>query len=221
MARRKILWLALGVLLVCSIMGGFILHRDHALASDIHYAELLYLGFRPNYNLNVPKISDFGPYEKDAYPATGQFPSSTELFIYLITKQILTGANYGLFALSGVPPYWGEDPRKFSRTNNAWCVTLDLDPLRLPNVPYWRWNNSEYGKNGEPYKPVLAPFLFSRNLDIRCLSEAHSDRLRDIAPYGLKGVLVVMTDGTAKFLRPEQIESEFNPLGLTNAVLRP
>ena len=138
-----------------------------------------------------------------------------------MTKQILTGANYGLFALSGVPPYWGEDPLKFSMTNNAWCVTLNLDPKRLPDVPDWRWNNSEYGEHGEPSPPLLAPFLFSRNLDIQNLSEANSDRLRDIPPYGLRGILVVMTDGEAKFLRPEQIESEFNPMGLTNAVLRP
>ena len=221
MAKRTILLLALGVFSACSIIGGFILYRDHALAQDIHYAELLYLGFRPNYNLHVQNISDFGQYEKDAYPVTGQFPSSTKFFINLMTKQILTGANYGLFALSGVPPYWGKDPLKFSKTNNAWSVTLDLDPMRLPNVPDWRRNGSEHGADGISTPPQLAPFIFSRNLDIRSLSEAHSDRLRDIAPYGLKGVLVVMTDGEAKFLRPEQIESEFNPMGLTNSVLRP
>ena len=221
MARRKILWLALGVFLACSITGKFILYQKHSLTRDIHYAELLYRGFRPNYNLHVQHISDFGPDEEVAYPVTGQFPSSTEFFINLITKQILTGFNYGIFAVSGVPAYWGNDQQCFSRTNNAWCVTLDLDPMRLPDVPDWRRKSSEYGKNGESSPPLLAPFIFSRNLDIRSLSEAHSDRLRDVPPYGREGVLVVMTDGEAKFLRPEQIESEFNPMGLTNAVLRP
>ena len=220
MAKRKILWLALGIL-ACSVIGGVMLYRADALKRDIQTAELLYRGFRPDYNLHVQNISDFGPYEKDAYPATGQFPSSTEFFINLMTKQLLTGANYGLFAISGVPPYWGEDPLKFSRTNNAWCVTLDLDPMQLPDVPDWRRNSSDNGKDRGSSPPQLAPFLISRNLDIQSLSEAHSDRLRDIAPYGLKGVLVVMTDGEAKFLRPEQIESEFNPMGLTNAVLHP
>ena len=201
-AINKKLVLILAILLAGFATGSFMLYQSKSLERDIQTAELLYNGFRPDYNMNVPVNYSFTPWEKDAYPSTDQFTSSTEYFINLMTKHIISGANYGLFALSGVPPYWGEDPIKFTSTNNAWCIALDYDPKNIPN----------------------APFMFSRNLDISHLSEAHPSRLRDIEPYGLKGVLVVLANGYAGeaiFIRAEDIEKEFNPLGLTNAVLRP
>ena len=197
-ARRKILWLILGTLLATAIAGPM-LYRQYAIKRDLNTAFWLYQGIRPNYNMNVPVSYSFEPWEKDAYPTTGRFSSSTEYFRNTMTNNLLQGCNYGIFALSGVPPYWGEEPAIFTSNNNAWCVALDYDPHRLPN----------------------APFMFSRNLDIHHLSEAHPDRLRNIAPYGRKGVLAVMADGTAKFIRPSEIIGVFIQPGLTNAVLRP
>ena len=197
-ARRRILWLLLSILLASAIVGPM-LYRQYEIKRDINTAFSLYLGIRPNYNMNVPVSYSFAPWEEDAYPATGRFSSSTEYFRNTMTNHLLQGCNYGIFALSGVPPYWGEEPSVFTSNNNAWCVALDYDPHRLPN----------------------APFMFSRNLDIQHLSEAHPDRLRNIAPYGRKGVLVVMADGTAKFILPSDIIGVFIKPGLTNAVLRP
>ena len=198
MARRIILWLLLGIFMA-SILGGPIIYRYFSLKQDIHTAEGLYLGIKPDYNIDFPISHSFAPWENAAYPVTGIFSSSTEYFVNLMTNQWLMGCNYGIFALTGVPPYWGVDPHNFHSANNAWCIALDYDPHKLPD----------------------APFMFSRNLDILHLSEAHPDRLRNIAPYGLKGVLVVKTDGSVIFIPSKRIESEFNPLGLTNAVLRP
>ena len=201
-ASNKKLLLLLSILVACIATGSFMLYQSNSLERDIQTAELLYNCFRPDYNMSVPISYSFTPWEKDAFPTTGQFSSSTEFFTNLMVKNWITGANYGLFSLSGVTPYWGEDPLKFTSANNAWCVALDFDPKNIPDVP----------------------FLFSRNLDIRHLSEAHPSRLRDVEPYGLKGVLVVLANGhaeKAKFIRAEDIEKEFNPIGLTNAVLRP
>ena len=188
----------LGIVLASAILGPM-LYRQYAVKSDLNTAFALYLSIRPNYNLNVPVSFSFASWEADAYPATGRFASSTEYFRNTMVTQLLVGCNYGVFALTGVPPYWGNDPTKFTSNNNAWCVALDYDPHRLPN----------------------APFMFSRNLDIQHLSEANPDRLRDIAPYGRRGVLVVMADGTAKFIRPNEITTVFTQAGLTNTVLRP
>ncbi|HQF21739.1 MAG TPA: hypothetical protein PLT37_10930 [Kiritimatiellia bacterium] len=197
-ARRRIGWLLLSIILAVAIVGP-ILYRQYAVKRDIHTAFSIYSGIRPNYNMNVPVSYSFVPWEEDAYPATGRFSSSTEYFRNTMTNHLLQGCNYGIFALSGMPPCWEEDPAAFTSNHNAWCVVLDYDPHRLPD----------------------APFMFSRNLDIQRLSEAHPDRLRNVVPYGRKGVLIVMADGTAKFIRPSDIIDVFIQPGLTNAVLRP
>ena len=182
----------------CCVGGGVFVYQGKALKRNVESAELIYRSIRPNYNLNVSDRSYFAKWEKDAYPSSGTFSSSTEYIRNLVSNKWIQ-PYFGLFALPGVTPYRGEDSAKFSSNNNAWVMTLDIDPKKLPRVP----------------------FMFTRNLDIRCLSEAHPKRLRDVAPFGKRGILVVMTDGSARFIRAEDIEKEFNPLGLTNDVLRP
>ena len=200
----RYLLMSIALLLIGIVFGLSIYWHMTALERDIDQSHWVARGLAPDYNLDVPfPISDtFDPWEKASFPASGVVASSTEYFRNMVSNKWFQ-PYFGLFALSGIPTYDGEDPAMFKPENNAWCVTADLIPRyhTLPRGP--------------------CPFMFTRNLDITRLSEAKADRLRDVPPYGLRGVLVVMTDCSAKFLRPEQIESDFNPLGFTNAVLRP
>jgi hypothetical protein len=102
-ARRRLGWLLLSFILAVAI-GGPILYRQSAVKRDIHTAFSIYSGIRPNYNMNVPVSYSFVPWEEDAYPATGRFSSSTEYFRNTMTNHLLQGCNYGIFALSGMPP---------------------------------------------------------------------------------------------------------------------
>lgn len=179
-------------------LAGILIWREASLYLDIDHARGLCLGVIPNYSIDSPDPKLFSDWEKDSYPASGAFSSSTEFFRNLVIKGRIQ-PFFEIYSAPGIPACDGNDPSMFRPENNAWCVTTDLNPLNLPQCPY----------------------MFTRNLDITSISDARADRLRDIPPYGRRGVLVIMTDCSAKFIPAKQIESEFNPLGLTNAVLRP
>ncbi|MBP1589170.1 MAG: hypothetical protein ILO10_03130 [Kiritimatiellae bacterium] len=187
------MWIGVAILLACGCG-----HQR-----DVDRAKMLYNGFRPNFNLDAPQAQE--EIEKNveaSFPETGKFKTTTEFFVFLMDEEWICGANYGLFALPGVPAYPGTNSCQFSARNNAWCVVLDY-PLE--------WFDE-------------VPFLFSRNLGISSLTDANADALLDISPYGKTGVLVVYPQEggcRAEFLLPSQIEDTFRKHGATNGVLRP
>ncbi len=204
LAGKRIGWrlaglgFALATVVVAAAWGTY---RSRALERDKQKAYLLFSGFAPNYTAIL--VEGFEAMEADTFPAWGVFPNSTAFFAGLVERCILNGATFDLFALPGVPPCRSAAPADFSCSNNAWCVVAD-------------YRTEWYGKD--------VPFLFTRNLAIDSLSEASAEALEGIAPYGKKGVLALYPDAwgcRVKFIPATDIATAFNPLHVTNRVLRP
>lgn len=126
------------------------------------------------------------------------FATSTEYFRWLITNNVLD-ASFHIFSAYGLPSYAGLDASRFSSTQNAWCVTADIDDATRS----------------------LTPVLFTKNLNLARLSDPADTGLTDDVPYGTRGVIVVAKDNSANTRRREELHDYFNPAGETNLVLRP
>lgn len=125
------------------------------------------------------------------WPKTGEYRTSTEYFIHLVTSGVLN-VSYDFFAAPGVPPAKTSDPRKFTAENNAWRLVLGLD------------------KAGEG-----TPYLFTKNYDpTRLPGENEPIGLTDSPPFGRQGMVVVLKGGSAFTLKGNQLKSDFfNPAG--------
>lgn len=179
--------------------------REHCIERDKTSTAWLYSGFRPDWcpEAQGPDV-DWAAVERESFPHSGDYETSTEFFLHLVERGVICcNVNYSLFALPGVKACDSTNAADFRPENNAWCVALDAHPQEgIPDVP----------------------FLFSRNLDIQRLDQATPDALRDIPPYGRKGVLVLYPgyySSRVEFIPPERIATDFNPTGATNPVLRP
>lgn len=127
------------------------------------------------------------------------FRSSTDYFRAIVTNHYLM-IDYSYFAARGIPAYAGSDPEGFAASNNAWCVTADLEEPASRRPRY--------------------PLYFTRNLHVTNLAESLSGSMYG-TPFGDRGLPVVFSDGSGDVLRRTQLASEFCPQGLSNAVLRP
>ena len=179
--------------------------RKHCIERDKMSARWLYAGFRPDWcpEAHGPDV-DWDAVVRESFPRSGDHATSTEFFLHLVEQGVICcNVNYSLFALPGVPACDSTNAADFRPENNAWCVVLDAQPQEgIPDVP----------------------FLFSRNLDIQRLDQASPDALRDIPPYGRKGVLVLYPGyygSRVEFIPPARIATDFNPTGAINPVLRP
>lgn len=125
------------------------------------------------------------------WPKTGQYRTSTEYFVHLVTSGVLN-VSYDFFAAPGVPPAKTTDPRQFTADNNAWRLVLGLDPASEGT-----------------------PFLFTKNYDPDRLPEENEPiGLTDSPPFGRQGVVVVLKGGSAYTLKGPMLRGEtFNPAG--------
>jgi prepilin-type N-terminal cleavage/methylation domain-containing protein len=129
---------------------------------------------------------------------TGSFQNSTEYWKSVITNEFVD-TTFAVFSAYGLKPYRGLDPNQFTADNNAWCITADQDDATRNVVPG----------------------MFTRNLDIARLNDPLSGAVADSAPFGTRGVVVVMRDSSASTRSPAELAETFNPAGATNRVLRP
>jgi prepilin-type N-terminal cleavage/methylation domain-containing protein len=126
------------------------------------------------------------------------FDNSTDYFKWLVTNGMVE-VTFDFFSAYGLPEARGVDAGKFTAEHNAWCVVADV------------------GNGGHPSTPVL----FTRNLSITALDDDLGDALTDGTPFGKAGVVVVTRGGSAGPLVARDLGESFNPIGATNAVLRP
>ena len=138
---------------------------------------------------------------KSVYPrssGTGSFQNSTEYWKSVITNEF-ADMTFAVFSAYGLKAYRGLDPNQFTADDNAWCITADMD---------------DTARN-------IVPAMFTRNLGIARLNDPLSGAVADSAPFGTRGVVVVMRDCSASIRSPADLAETFNPAGVTNRVLRP
>lgn len=123
------------------------------------------------------------------WPQKGEYRTSTEFFIHLVESGMMT-VTYDFFAAPGIPPAKTMDPNGFKAENNAWRLVLGLDKA-----------------------PEGTPFLFSKNYDPGQLNRGDEPIvLNNEAPFGQKGVVVVLKGGSAFCLKGNQLKNSFfNP----------
>ncbi len=129
---------------------------------------------------------------------TGAFQDSTEYWKWVITNEF-ADITFAVFSAHGLKAYRGLDAGQFTADDNAWCVTADLDDSARSMIPA----------------------MFTRNLGITRLSDSLAGAVADNAPFGTRGVVVVMKDSSAAIRSPGDLAETFNPAGATNRVLRP
>ena len=123
------------------------------------------------------------------WPQKGEYRTSTEFFIHLVESGVMA-VTYDFFAAPGIPPAKTVDANEFKAANNAWRLVLGLD-----------------------HAPEGTPFLFSKNYDPGQLNTGEGPLvLTKEAPFGQKGVVVVLKGGSAFCLRGNQLKNSFfNP----------
>ena len=201
----RIILLATVVAVAAAVAASVWTWHAHSIERDKWSARSIYEGLTCIWQADFPSDVDMAELERECCPQPGDYPTSTDFFIHAIKDGfICCNINYSLFALPGVPKCDSTNAADFRPENNAWCVTLDCHPMK---------QTLEY------------PFLFSRNLDIGRLDQASAEALRDIPPYGKKGVLALYPSYCfayrVEFIPADRIATDFNPTGATNAVIRP
>ncbi len=122
------------------------------------------------------------------WPQTGQYQTSTEFFIDLVTNGVMT-VSYAFFSAPGIPPARSRDAADFTADNNAWRLVLDLDQASEGT-----------------------PFLFTKNCDPDNLITSGGKLQLRGEPFGGRGLVVVLKGGAAFALKGPQVDPElFNP----------
>ncbi|MCX6996081.1 MAG: prepilin-type N-terminal cleavage/methylation domain-containing protein [Kiritimatiellaeota bacterium] len=127
---------------------------------------------------------------KANWPSSNSFAASKDYFIYLVTNGVLN-VDFSFFALPGVLAYKGTNAASFGATNNAWLVTVGLTDDSLD----------------------ATPLFMTKNLNITTLSASPSAPAAGSVPFGSKGVAVVYKGGNTLFIKPDQLTSNFYPVG--------
>ncbi len=136
--------------------------------------------------------------EMAAWPKMGQFQTSTEFFIHMVTGGIMC-VSYDFFSARGIPSAKSMDAADFKAENNAWRLVLDLDEA-----------------------PEGTPFLFTRNYDPDRRVGPDGKIQLSGEPFGSKGLVVVMKGGAAFMLKGKQLNmGNFNPSGAVLTVVGP
>ena len=130
------------------------------------------------------------------WPETGDFSTSTEYFINLVTNGVMD-VTYDFFAARDIPGAKSSDEADFKAENNAWKLVLNLNSVR----------------DG-------TPFIFTRNYDISTVPTSEGaiseDQLlgNNGKPFGAAGLVVVQKGGAAMKLSKKSLRTEnFNPAG--------
>lgn len=144
-----------------------------------------------------------------SWPEDGDFDTSTDYFINLVTNGIMD-VSYDFFAARDIPGAKSSKSEDFKAENNAWKLVLNVDGC----------------KDG-------TPFLFTRNYSCSQIpTDAGEIKEEDLGdnkgkPFGTVGLVVVQKGGAAKKLVKKQRRTEeFNaagepPSGITLSVVNP
>jgi hypothetical protein len=141
------------------------------------------------------------------------YRTSTDFFRsycqFLVENGERNGFFYEIFgapSLGGVP-YGGQEPARFQRSNNVWCVVADLKEVE----PDRRDDHS-----------ASLPYMFTRNLGVSALAELTECTDPRMVPLGGRGIVVILRGGGVRILWGRRgIVEYFRSCGLTNTVLRP
>ena len=174
-------------------------HTTAAMVQTVSNGHNIYLSAFAGLD-NSPVTGDDGI---PPFPKVGQYNSSTEYFIDLVTSGVIT-VSYDFFAARGIPGAKSTNPVDFKAENNAWCVVLGLEDA-----------------------PEDTPFMFTRNYAPDAL-QAGDDPLvlTPDPPFGKDGLVVVLKNGAAFYLKKNQLKNSlFNPAqipsGTNLVILRP
>lgn len=131
-----------------------------------------------------------------SWPEDGDFSTSTDYFINLVTNEVMD-VTYDFFAARGIPGAKSSNEADFKEANNAWKLVLNLNAVR----------------DG-------TPFIFTRNYNISTVptseGEITEDQLMDNNgnPFGTDGLVVVQKGGAAmKLTKKGLTQQNFNPAG--------
>lgn len=131
-----------------------------------------------------------------SWPEDGDFSTSTDYFINLVTNGVMD-VTYDFFAARDIPGAKSSDEADFKAENNAWKLVLNLNSVR----------------DG-------TPFIFTRNYKISSVPTSEGaiaeDDLLDNngKPFGTAGLVVVQKGGAALKLAKNSLRTEnFNPAG--------
>ena len=174
-------------------------HTTAAMVQTVSNGHNIYLCAFANH-INSSVVGDDGNLP---FPKVGQYSSSTEYFIDLVTSGVIN-VSYDFFAARGIPGAKSTNPADFKAENNAWCVVLGLEDA-----------------------PGDTPFMFTRNYAPEAL-QAGDDPLvlTHDPPFGKDGLVVVLKNGAAFHLKKNQLRNSlFNPSqtpsGTNLVILRP
>lgn len=174
-------------------------HATAALTQAVSNGHNIYLCAFAN-QINSSVLGDDGNLP---FPKVGQYNTSTEFFIDLVESGRMN-VGYDFFAARGIPGAKSTNSADFNAENNAWCVVLGLEDA-----------------------PDGTPFMFTRNYAPAAL-QAGDDPivLTDQPPFGKDGLVVVLKNGAAFYLKNDRLKNSlFNPAqtpsGTNLVILRP
>ena len=131
-----------------------------------------------------------------AWPEDGDFSTSTDYFIDLVTNGVMD-VSFAFFSARDIPAANSSDPGDFKEANNAWKLVLNLNSVR----------------DG-------TPFLFTRNFKCTTIPTSEGNISEDDLtdndgkPFGTAGLVVVQKGGAAMKLAKKTLKNEyFNPAG--------
>jgi prepilin-type N-terminal cleavage/methylation domain-containing protein len=113
-----------------------------------------------------------------AWPQDGDFGTSTDYFINLVTSGVMS-VSFDFFSARGLQAVKSSDPTDFDAEGNAWNLVLGLDDAKEGTT-----------------------FLFTKNAQVDPLpSEADTAITLDGQPFGEDGMVAVLKGGSAFSLR--------------------
>lgn len=118
-----------------------------------------------------------------AWPQDGDFNTSTDYFINLVTSQVMS-VSFDFFAARGLPAVKSSTPTDFTAAGNAWNLVLNLDDAKEGTT-----------------------FIFTKNAQVTTLpTDAGTAITLQDQPFGTDGMVAVLKGGSAFSLRgPRQL----------------
>ncbi len=130
-----------------------------------------------------------------AWPKSGannitnyQFATSTDFFRYMVTSEWMN-VSFGFFSAPGVTA--ASNNATFDSANNAWCIVgdiLDSYPDTAPAL-FTRNLGGGGGTSGTTFNTMNTTFTAD--------ARGFVDQIKDVAPFGKKGMVFVTTGGAS------------------------
>ncbi len=131
-----------------------------------------------------------------AWPKVGDYDSSTDFFINLVTSEVMT-VSFDFFSAKGLAAYKTSDSSKFEEDGNAWNLVLGLDSAQEGTTFLFTRNKAEAAVPTDD-----TTFELSKTQD----------------PFRDGGMVVVLKGGSAFSLKGAQLKGSYmNPAQDTEA----